>query len=67
MPRRGRPELPDSQLRKVRGVRISDVEWEDIKAEAAAAGESVSDYVRLAALARVKRDRRRRSTEGQSS
>ncbi len=53
MPRRGRPKLKNSELRKMRGFRATDEQWETIQEAAAEARVSASDFVLEAALARA--------------
>ena len=49
-PGSGRPPLPDSEVRKGRLIKLTDVEWEFIKEKAAAENLSASEYVRRKVL-----------------
>ncbi|NLV20774.1 MAG: hypothetical protein GXY49_02085 [Syntrophomonadaceae bacterium] len=46
----GRPYLPPEKKRKVRSIKMSDQEWEEIRSRAAAETMSVSMYIRKKAL-----------------
>lgn len=52
-PKRGRPELPDSQKRKPLGIPFSDDELHAIRKAAVAAGQPVAVFIRDAVLHRM--------------
>lgn len=43
----GRPALPDELKRKVRTIRMTDQEWDDIRSAATGRGVSASAYLRI--------------------
>jgi len=47
----GRPSVPPDERRKLRSVKMTDAEWEEIQKRAADLGVSASEYIRLKTLA----------------
>mgnify|MGYP001016546308 CR=1 len=47
----GRPSVPPDEKRKLRSVKMTDAEWEEIQKRAADLGVSASEYIRLKTLA----------------
>jgi len=47
----GRPSVPPDERRKLRSVKMTDAEWEEIQKRAADSGVSASEYIRLKTLA----------------
>jgi len=62
-PSPGRPPLPKDEVRHIRKFRFNDVEWRQIKDEAAALGITVSALVRDRALGRRHRSIDRMDTK----
>ena len=46
----GRPSVPPDERRKLRSVKMTDAEWEEIQKRAADLGVSASEYIRLKTL-----------------
>ena len=47
----GRPAMSADEERKLRSVKMTDAEWEEIQKRAADSGVSASEYIRLKTLA----------------
>lgn len=47
----GRPPMGPNERRKLRSVKMTDAEWEEIQKRAADSGVSASEYIRLKTLA----------------
>ena len=47
----GRPSVPPDERRKLRSVKMTDAEWEEIQKRAADSGVSASEFIRLKTLA----------------
>lgn len=47
----GRPAMSPDEKRKLRSVKMTDAEWEEIQKRAADLGVSASEYIRLKTLA----------------
>lgn len=47
----GRPSVPPDEKRKLRSVKMTDAEWEEIRKKADALGLPISEYIRLKTLA----------------
>lgn len=42
----GRPFLPPNERRKIRSIKMTDAEWEELKRRAARRGVSAAEYIR---------------------
>ena len=47
----GRPSVPPDEKRKLRSVKMTDAEWEEIREKADKLGLPISEYIRLKTLA----------------